>query len=164
VSTINDRLDALASVVKNAFPAATVYAPDKAPTMTDSYPIVEVFPRTEHTERTATGQWGNALHEQVGSHGPDKYYVVLLQTPLTQRIVEQDAKRALNDLIDTLRNALTAKPELPDDNGDPTVLDAATYIATHFGEQGEFLKYHGGDYIGAVLIVDIVKQYAPAGG
>lgn len=164
MSSINERGDALASVVRNAAPGATVYFPDKAPRATDMYPVVEIFPKTEHDERVATGQWGNALHEQVGSHGPDKCYIVLLQTPLTQRTVEQDSKRDLNDLVEAVRKGIKTHPELPDDNGAPTVLDAATYIATHWGEQGEFLKYHGGDYIGAVLIVDIVKLYAPAGG
>lgn len=150
--------------MRNASPGATVYFPDKAPVMTDTYPVIEVFPKVEHTERTATGQWGNALHEQVGSHGPDHYYVVLLQAPLKPKTVEQDEKRALNDLIDTIRDALTAHAQLPDASGDPTVLDAADYIQTQYGSQGEFILYHDVSYIGAVLCVDIVKLYAPAGG
>src|SRR3954466_14206814 len=117
--SINARLDALAAVVQAAVPTLTVNAPDTAVVPTTPLPVVQIFPWKEHLERTEVPQqWGNLMWDRPHAHGPDLYRVIVLYSRLGPTINEQATKRACNDLVDTLRQAIVAAMSLPDSNGE----------------------------------------------
>lgn len=159
--SINSRLDALASTVRNRLPFYAVYAPDRNVTPRTIFPVIQIYPWREHLERTETGLWGNAMFDQAHSHGPDKYRICILQAPLVPDLDEDSARRQLNDAIDTIRDALTANAPLSDDAGVPNALDAADYILTEWDGQGELVAWHKIAYVGAYITVDIQKLRGP---
>lgn len=162
--SINSRLDALAATVRNRLPGYTVYAPERAVTSSTLFPVIQVFPWREHLERTETGLWGNAMYDQAHSHGPDKYRLCLLQAPLVPDLDEDAAKRALNDAIDTVRDALVQNPALVDDASVAQALDAADYILTEYDGQGHYIQYHQRPYVGAYVTIDLQKLRGPSHG
>jgi hypothetical protein len=125
--------------------------------------MIQVYPWKDHRERTETGLWGTAMHEQPSSHGPDKYRIAILQSPLVPDLDHNAAKRALNDAVDAICAALTANPQLTDDTGTPQALDAADYILAEFDGQGEYILWQKVAFVGCYITVDINKLRTPAG-
>jgi hypothetical protein len=161
--SINSRLDALASTLGTRLPGYSIFAPDAPVKPTSTYPMIQVYPWREHTERTETGLWGNAMHEQSGSHGPDKYRIAILQSPLVPDLDHNAAKRALNDAVDTVRAALIQNAELRDDTGTAQALDCADHILVEWDGQGEYILWARVAYVGCYITVDVQKLREPVG-